>query len=357
MLASRCILAILGLPKCTLPVNNLLVRGIAASATEQIKALREKSGAPISDVKACLVEAGWDMEKAYEALRKKGLAAAAKKASRQATEGLVGLASHPGIDNLGPKFAVVEINSETDFVARSDLFRGLVSKVTQVALTLKGCTASGSGVLEELMTARTPGGETVSEACAQVAAQVRENVRLRRAFLLQGSPGSIAEGYLHMSPAPGLGSIASVIILKSEPAGALSNEVRAQASELVSGLAMHAAGMRPLYVDRHSVPPEVLQHERQVLSVQAAGSGKPEAVIAKMVEGRLSKYYEDSCLLDQSYLLDDSVKVKGIIDRLSEQAGCKFSVEGMFRVQVGEGLEAAGREDFAQEVSKMMQNS
>ncbi|KAG1674937.1 hypothetical protein FOA52_014730 [Chlamydomonas sp. UWO 241] len=280
----------------------------APNAMALIKALREKSGAPISDVKACLEASEWDTDRAYDALRKKGLAAAAKKASRHAKEGLVGVAVSDDAA-AGPALAVVEINSETDFVARSDVFRSLVVSVAAAALSLRGTAATTTGSaaavaaaatgLDEgaLLLARVPGGgASVADACAEVAIKV---------------------------------------------------------AELGAGIAMHGAGMRPICLSRSQVAPEALDRERAVLTEQAAGSGKPAAVIAKMVEGRLSKFYEDNCLLEQKYLLDDSVKVQGAVDRLGKQLGSLLQVDCFLRVQCGEGLEATAKADFADEVAKM----
>lgn len=312
------------------------------------------------EMQASLVASGWDLDKAYDVLRQKGLAAAAKKASRHASQGLVGLAASAA-GASAPVVAVVEINSETDFVARGDLFRGLVSQAAAAALAQAQAQAGPAPQqhqqqLDEaqLSALLLPGGSTVGAACAEVAATVRENIKPRRAFLLRGPPGSVAGTYLHMSPAPGLGSIAAAVLLQPEqPGAALPASGVAEAAELAQGVAMHAAGMRPLYLDRADVPAEALQRERQVLSAQASGSGKPEAVVAKMVEGRLSKYYEDVCLLEQKYLLDDAVKVRAAVSKLSKQLASPLRVAAFLRVQCGEGLDTVDKADFATEVASL----
>lgn len=356
-----------------------------------IKDLREKSGAPISDVKSCLQSSGWDVSAAYDALRKKGLAAAAKKASRHASDGLVGLSLSPGHSAA----AAVEVNSETDFVGRSQLFGRLVAEAAAAALPLAEGGAAGPGprevAAEELGSIPVPSPSTYSEdpaggsasagggaagagaaavplsdACAEVAAKVRENIRLRRGFLLSAPPGGVVGGYVHQPAGPGLGRIVSAVALGPPEGSELPQEHREAAAQLASDLAMHVAGFRPLYKDAKSIPAAVMEAERKLLLEQAAGSGKPAAVLEKMVQGRLGKWAQEVCLLDQKYILDDSATVQQVLQRqaaaLLPNKGGKggpaaagaLRVAGFMRVQVGEGIEQQqAHKDFAAEVAEM----
>ncbi|GIL45283.1 hypothetical protein Vafri_2443 [Volvox africanus] len=356
-----------------------------------IKQLRERSGAPISDVKNMLLEHGWDVEKAYEALRKKGLAAAAKKASRHAAEGLVGAsfaaatsAATPGGTHSGAtgSVVVVELNSETDFVARNSLFQDLVREVMTAAHSLGQAAAVGpdySMNLEQLLAARTSSGATVSEAVTQVAAQVRENVRLRRAFRVDGGDGLVFP-YVHQATTPGLGKLASVVVVRSEDGGPLgmqdssvsssgesssssrgSSETGALLQAAGEGLAMQVAGMRPAYLTRGSVPPEVLAKERELLMQQLqqdeAFQGKPAQVVAKVVEGRLTKLLGEMCLAEQQYVLGNNITVQQMLTRLRKDVGRPLQVSSFLRVQCGEGLGLKGGDDFATEVARIIKET
>ncbi|KAG2501310.1 hypothetical protein HYH03_001107 [Edaphochlamys debaryana] len=341
--------------------------GFSSGSAAIIKQLRERSGAPIADVKAMLVANDWDMDKAYEALRKKGLAAAAKKASRHAAEGLVGAsfaaAGAAAASSSGGcgSVVLVELNSETDFVARNDLFQGVLREVMAAAHGLGRAAAVGPDHaldVEQLLSARTPSGTTVSEAVTGLAAQVRENVRLRRAFRVDSGDG-LVYSYVHQAAAPGLGKLASVVVLG--PDGGQPLEPLAATPSLASageGLAMHVAGLRPAFLTRGSVPPEVLAHERAVLTEQLANDasckGKPPQVVAKIIEGRLSKALAEQCLAEQRYVLDDSVTVDGLVARLRKELGRPLGVSGFLRVQCGEGLGPKAGGGFAAEVAKIV---
>ncbi|KAG2501312.1 hypothetical protein HYH03_001107 [Edaphochlamys debaryana] len=377
--------------------------GFSSGSAAIIKQLRERSGAPIADVKAMLVANDWDMDKAYEALRKKGLAAAAKKASRHAAEGLVGAsfaaAGAAAASSSGGcgSVVLVELNSETDFVARNDLFQGVLREVMAAAHGLGRAAAVGPDHaldVEQLLSARTPSGTTVSEAVTGLAAQVRENVRLRRAFRVDSGDGlvysyvhqaaapslppyglvysyvhqaaapslppyGLVYSYVHQAAAPGLGKLASVVVLG--PDGGQPLEPLAATPSLASageGLAMHVAGLRPAFLTRGSVPPEVLAHERAVLTEQLANDasckGKPPQVVAKIIEGRLSKALAEQCLAEQRYVLDDSVTVDGLVARLRKELGRPLGVSGFLRVQCGEGLGPKAGGGFAAEVAKIV---
>ncbi|KAI7839700.1 hypothetical protein COHA_006507 [Chlorella ohadii] len=311
-----------------------------------IKELRERTGSPIGDVKKCLESCGWDLEAATAELRKRGLAAASKKASRHAAEGLVGVAQGDGAA------AVVEINSETDFVARNDQFRSLVSSAAAAALGVTALRPGSSAELEEaaLGAAQLADGSALGDAVANVAGSVRENVRLRRGFRLAAAPGGLIGCYLHQSVAPGLGRIAGLVALESSKP--LAGDAAATAQELAHKLAMQVVGAGPKYLDRSAVPSEALQAEAAVLREQALKSGKPEKIVDKIVAGRLDKFYGEVCLLEQAFIMDSDHKVQDVLKQNSKQLGSDLSISGFVRVQVGEGLEAEAK-DFAAEVAEL----
>ncbi|KAG2432975.1 hypothetical protein HXX76_008703 [Chlamydomonas incerta] len=325
-----------------------------------------------------LVEHGWDMDKAYDALRKKGLAAAAKKASRHAAEGLVGASFAASAASNGSGDAstsgggrgsvvVVELNSETDFVARNELFQKLLREVMGAAHGLGPAAAVGPDHamdMDQLMSARTPSGTSVSEAVTALAAQVRENVRLRRAFRVDSGAGGLVFPYVHQAAAPGLGKLASVVVLAPEQADKaqpLDTAGRGGPQLLAAGggLAMHVAGMRPLYLNKAAVPPAAMERERELLRQQLAAdadfAGKPTKVLDKVVEGRLGKLLADWCLEAQRYVLEDDLTVDKLVARLRKEVGQPVRVASFLRVQCGEGLGAkAGGGDFAAEVARIV---
>ncbi|KAF5834737.1 elongation factor TS-domain-containing protein [Dunaliella salina] len=328
-----------------------LLRGFASSSEHAslIKQLRVMSGAPISDVKACLEASGWDLDGAYNGLRQKGMAAAVKKASRHASEGLVGLAT------AGPQSAtIVEVNCETDFVARNELFQGLVLKLAQAAMSVPARSGRYHELeLEKVMKAPTSSGSSVSEACAEVAGQVRENVRIRRAFRVKTTTGLISS-YIHQSLCPGLGRIASLVLLEPKSRIPLRQENWEKVDKVGQQLAMHVAGMRPLYLHRKLIPDEIVDHERMTIRHQASSSGKPAKVVNSIVQGRLEKYFAEHVLVDQPFIADDSVQVKDVVHSLSKDIETRLTIPFYLRVQCGEGLDAA-RTDFAEEVSSLTQ--
>mmetsp|Transcript_41820 Transcript_41820/g.108259 ORF Transcript_41820/g.108259 Transcript_41820/m.108259 type:complete len:354 (-) Transcript_41820:147-1208(-) len=307
-----------------------------------VKELRARSGAPIKDVKAALEEGGWDMEAAFAALRKKGLAAAAKKGDRTTLEGLVALAEGAG------RGALVEVNCETDFVARNDTFQSLLGNVAQAALTADA-TAVDAATCEILPVGveavRLPNGQTVGEAVAEVAGTVRENVQFRRALLVE-SNGALGT-YLHSSPAPGLGRIAAMVSLEAADGSALEGAVAAAAGDLARKLAMHVVAAKPAFLDRGTVSSEALEAETAVLSEQAAASGKPPAIVEKMVLGRLSKFYEEVCLLDQKFVMDDSKTISKVVKEAGVKLGVELRLTKYVRVGVGEGKTASEAESEA----------
>lgn len=271
------------------------------------------------------------MEAAYEQLRKRGLAAAARKASRLAVEGLVGLGTTEN------SLAMVEINSETDFVARNERFISLVQGVTRAVLGMYGARVGADHQLDVHQVGQTllEDGLTVLDACQQTSAEVGENIQLRRAYALT-SPWGVSS-YLHRSVAPGVGRIASAIVIEPQE-GSLSAHNLQRVHEAGSELAMHVAGLEPLYLSRADIPQEVLTAARQKARGQALEEGVPEAHVDKVVEGRLAKYYEELCLLDQKYVTDEKRKVQDVLDHLSHAVGVRLRVSQFLRVECGRGL-------------------
>ena len=295
-----------------------------------VKELRDKTGAGMMDCKKALSEVAGDLEQAVDWLRKKGLAAAAKKAGRTAAEGLVGVAAQ------GNRGAVVELNAETDFVARNEQFQQFVRTVTDLALEAGGDMAS----LEETPYPGT--GRTVAEELTQQIATIGENMNLRRVAGFEVSPGVVAS-YVHGQVAPGMGKIGVVVALESEGNAESLSAFGKQ-------LAMHIAAANPQAVDIADVDASALERERDVLADQARASGKPEEIIAKMVEGRLRKYYEEVVLLEQTFVIDGETKVRKAVEAAGKEAGGDVRVVGFARFQLGEGIEKE-EADFAAEVA------
>ena len=289
-----------------------------------VKELRERSGAGMSDCKKALVAVEGDMEGAIDWLRKKGLASAAKKSGRVAAEGLVGVASAPG------RAAMVEVNAETDFVARNEAFQGFVEMVAKLALEI------GDDV-EALKAAAYPGtGRNVADELVQLVATVGENMTIRRAKVFSVAQGTVAT-YVHSALKPGLGKIGVLVALES------ASEMDAIVT-LGRQIGMHVAATRPMSLDISAVDPAALERERSVLSEQARASGKPEAIIEKMVEGRIKKFYEEVVLLEQIWVLDGESRVSAVV----KKAGATLA--GFERFTLGEGIEKEVT-DFAAEVA------
>jgi len=289
-----------------------------------VKDLREKTGAGMMDCKRALNESGGEVEAAIDWLRKKGLAAAAKKSGRIASEGLVGVATAP------LKAALVEVNAETDFVARNESFQAFVETVAKLALDV-------GEDLETIKAAPFPGtGRSVAEELTQLIATIGENMSLRRVRVLRVGQGAVAT-YVHQPLRPGLGRIGVAVAL--EAASELA------ALELLGRqVGMHIAATRPEAVDISAVDPAALEREKAILADQARASGKPEAIIDKMVEGRIRKYYEEVVLLEQVWVHDGESRVKAVLAK----AGAK--VADFARFALGEGIEKQAS-DFAAEVA------
>ena len=290
-----------------------------------VKDLREKTGAGMMDCKRALTENGGDLEVAIDWLRKKGLSAAAKKSGRVAAEGLVGVASARN------KAAMVEVNAETDFVARNEAFQALVEGVARVALDV------GDDV-EAIKAAGFPGEQrTVAEQITHLIATIGENMALRRACVLQVESGVVAT-YMHNALKPGLGKIGVLV--------ALEGASEMDALETLGGqVGMHVAATSPQARDTSAVDPAALERERAVLFEQARASGKPDAIIEKMVGGRIQKYYEEVVLLEQVWVHDGESRVKAVVKKSGSE------LVGFARFALGEGI-AKVTDDFAAEVAK-----
>jgi elongation factor Ts len=294
-----------------------------------VKELREKTGAGMMDCKRALSETHGDLENAVDWLRKKGLAAAAKKAGRTAAEGLIGVAIK---GNVG---AMVEVNAETDFVARNDTFQKFVATVAELALTHVD--------LERLKLAPYPGtGRKVEEELAHLIATIGENMSVRRMARLH-VPHGVVMSYVHNAVVPNLGKIGVLVALESTAAPERLGGVGRQ-------IAMHVAAARPQYLEIAGVPKGDLDRERDVLREQAKASGKPDKVIEQMVEGRLRKFYEETVLLEQIFVIDNETKVAKIIDAASKELGSDVKLAAFERLVLGEGIEKEAS-DFAAEVA------
>ncbi len=286
-----------------------------------VKELREKTGAGMMDCKRALAEVAGDLEQAVDWLRKKGLSAAAKKAGRVAAEGLVGAAAE------GRAGAIVEVNCETDFVARNEAFQGFVKAVTALAL------AKGDD-LEALKAAPYPGaGRTVAEELTHLIATIGENMALRRAKRITVAAGMVVP-YVHSALAPGIGKIGALVALES---GASADALTAVGRQL----AMHVAAANPTYLDTASVDRTTLDREREILRDRARQSGKPDAIIDKIVEGQLRKFYEETVLLEQVYVIDGESRVGKVVEAAAKSAGSPMRLAGYARFKVGEGIEKA----------------
>ncbi len=281
-----------------------------------VKELREVSGAGMMDCKKALSENEGNLDQAVDWLRKKGLAAAAKKAGRVAAEGLVAVVSS---DKKG---VLVEVNSETDFVARNDQFQGFVSAVAQQALS--------AGDIEALKNAKLPDGQTVAEKLTHLVATIGENMNLRRLATVSVKDGVVAT-YMHNATVPNMGKIGVLVGLES-------TGDKAKLAALGKQIAMHVAAANPSALDIKAVSQAELDRERSVLSEQARASGKPEEIIAKMVEGRLRKYYEDVVLLEQLYVIDGESRVKQVVEKAAKEIGAPIAITGFARMALGEGI-------------------
>ncbi len=295
-----------------------------------VKELREKSGAGMMDCKKALAESDGNLEAAVDWLRAKGLSAAAKKSGRVAAEGLVGLATS------GNKAVAIEVNSETDFVARNDKFQKFVKDLAQIALT------TGTDV-EAIKAADYPGaGKAVADVLTDNIATIGENMNIRRAAALEVENGTIAS-YVHSAVVDGLGKIAVLVALESSA----GEDVLAP---LGKQLAMHVAAANPASLSEDDLDQELVERERQVQIEKARESGKPEEIIEKMIIGRMRKYYEEVVLLNQIFVIDGESKISDVVKKAAKDAGTDIKLAGFVRMEMGEGLEKK-EDDFAAEVA------
>ena len=298
-----------------------------------VKQLRDKTGAGMMNCKAALVETAGDLEGAEDWLRKKGLSSAAKKADRVAAEGLI------CVGTQGPKGALVELNSETDFVARNELFCALAQWLGEAAVAVDGDLAA----LKQAVYPET--NRSVEDEITHLIATVGENMNLRRSTALAVDRGVVA-GYAHAAAAPGVGRIGVLVALES-PGDA------DKLLEFGKKLAMHVAAARPEAVTVGDLDPALVARERNVLTEQAKASGKPDNVVEKMVEGRLKKFYQDAVLLEQIFVVDGESKVFAVVEAQAAEVGGPIKVAGFERYVLGEGIKK-NEGDFAAEVAAQL---
>lgn len=295
-----------------------------------VKELRDTTGAGMMDCKNALTETGGDIEAAIDWLRKKGISKAAKKAGRAAAEGLVGVA----VD--GAAGVLLEVNAETDFVARNDEFKDFVKAATQIALK--------EGADLEKLQAHPMGGSSVAQTLTDLVAKIGENMAIRRAAAVTVNPGVVAS-YIHNASAPELGKIGVLVALKSEGD-------KDKLAALARQLAMHVAATNPLAIGVENLSADVVARERNVQAEIARQSGRPENVIEKMMEGRMRKFYEENVLLQQTFVIDGETRVAALLEKAAKDVGAPVSIDGFVRFQVGEGIEKA-ESNFADEVKQM----
>ncbi len=290
-----------------------------------VKKLREQTGAGMMDVKFALTEAQGNMEEATKILRKKGLAAASKKAGRITAEGAI----HAYVS--GKTGVLVEVNCETDFVGRNDNFRNFVADVAKV---IAGGTAN---TVDELLAEKWPGGGTVGEKVTEMIASIKENISVRRFMRYEAAPTASIGTYIH-----GGGKIGVMVELLGDATGAVGRDI-----------AMHIAAAEPRFLSRTDVTEKDLATEREIAREQALKSGKPENIVEKMVTGKMEKFYGEACLLEQPYIRDDKSTVTQYLQKQGKEAGCTYVVTRFTRYKLGEGIEKRG-DDFAAEVAAYM---
>ena len=302
---------------------------MAEITAASVKELRERTGAGMMDCKKALAENNGEMEAAVDWLRAKGLAAAAKKAGRTAAEGLVGVAVE------GTKGAVVEVNSETDFVAKNEQFQDFVKNVAQIALQT-------GGDIEALKGAAYPGGASVEEKLTDNIATIGENQSLRRAAVLEVAQGVVVS-YVHNAAAPNMGKIGVLVALESSaPAEALQT--------LGKQLAMHIAAANPLALNAEDLDASMIERERAIAEEKAKESGKPANIVEKMVEGAMAKFRKEHSLVSQLFVMDNKTPVADVVAAAGKDAGAPIALLGFVRFQLGEGIEKK-QDDFAAEVA------
>lgn len=318
------------------------------SSVAAIKELRARTGAPMMECKHALADpdVNGDLDAAVDWLRKKGMAVAGKKAGRAAAHGLVGV----HVD--GPVAAIVEVNSETDFVGRNDLFKGLVQRASKAVVgSVQAGTDPAVGA-DAARDAALPGGDSTGADCSvgdgvtDLAGKVRENLVLRRATTVSAGPGGVAAAYVHNSVGPDVGTIGAVVALAADPpVGEGDADAAAQLQELGKRLAMQVVAARPRFATRDQVPADALDKEREFLREQALASGKPAEIVDKMVEGRLNKFYGEHVLEEQECVVGEEGKVSKMVAAAGKAAGRKVSVVSFAHLVVGDGVETAAEDE------------
>ncbi len=297
-----------------------------------VKQLREQTGAGMMDCKKALAESDGDLEAASDWLRKKGLSQAQKKAGRTTADGLVGIAF------AGNTGALVEVNAETDFVARNESFQEMVSAIARRA-------PEADGDVETLETLQLPTGRTVEDEITNAIGVIGENMRLRRTATVRVEEGVVG-GYVHAQVAPGLGKIGVLVGVRSP-----SNDYD-QLADIAKQVAMHVAASSPQSVTVDDLDPQLIEHERVILVDQAKASGKPDNIIEKMVEGRLRKFYEEVVLNEQVFVIDTDKKVQDFVAARAEALGAPVAIGGFVKFVLGEGVEKE-ETDLATEVAQL----
>ena len=294
-----------------------------------VKELREKTGAGMMDCKNALTENNGDIESSVDWLRTKGLAKAAKKSGRVASEGLIAISSSESFS------VIVEVNSETDFVARNESFQNVANTISQLGLL--------SSSIDDLKIQKIENKDiNVEEYITEMISSIGENINLRRMIRFESSNTNIAS-YIHGQVSEGLGKIGVMVNLKST----VNNEM---VNELGKKIAMHIAATNPLSISIEDIPSDILERERNILIEEARESGKPEEIIEKMIEGRLKKFYQESVLLEQTYVIDGESKVADVLNSLESPV----EIIDFVRYELGEGIEKDSEDDFASEVDSMV---
>lgn len=293
-----------------------------------IKALRDKTGAGMMDCKKALSESNGDMEEAIVWLRKKGLAAAAKKAGRVAAEGLT------AVSVKGNRAVAIELNSETDFVSKNLQFQSLVREIADIAIDTNN--------IDELKAIKTSSGKTVEELVTENVSTIGENLNLRRIQSVQINNGFIAS-YIHNAVADGMGRIAVLVALESEGD---QNKLESLGKQI----AMHIAAARPIALKQSDVDSSLVEKEKEIFAEQARNSGKPENIIEKMIDGRIRKYYEEVVLLEQVFVIDGKSKIADVVSAFAKDIGASVELVAFARLELGEGIEKE-ETNFAEEVA------
>ena len=297
-----------------------------------VKQLRDKTGAGMMDCKRALIETDGNIEAAEEHLRKKGLMDAAKKSSRTAADGLIAVA----VSGDKKTASIVELNSETDFVARNEKFQDLASGLADIALKN-----------EDVLAEKFPSGKTVKEEIDHLISLVGENMTFRRAKKAEVSNGVIA-AYMHNAVKPNMGKIGVLVSLEAD--GSFD---QAKAEELGKKIAMHVAAANPSYLCSKCVPEEVVAKEKEIAIAQAKELGKPDNIAEKMAEGRIKKFFEENTLIEQVFVMDGKAKVQEIVEKFNKENGCNLKIAGFTKFVLGEGIEKV-ETNFAEEVASFM---